>query len=369
MASVAPAVTTVWVATPACAARRVRNASCSAWLSRWKDGGVPAPRYQMARHALVVSCVSWASRPKTFTTSSPPSASTASTTKSPDDWRSAAPSERTSMPSSASATLTSPRAGRPLLEPISRCTTAAARSPASHPAIAAPGVAPSTSAVARTSAMISHRPSRRAGRVRWGAAVARTATSIVRRIEGYHGSPGRVSTHTPASGQPPSTACPTSSETPAARTAPMTRSPTTPQRRRTSATTTTTAVQTMPTSRISCQSGSSADGTASRNVARSRSKPAGGWAARLNPSRAMPEASSTSRSEARALVAGGPRRRGAAPGASRGACRSGPSRLWRCSWPGQSVMASDGHWRTARGVPAARLSRPVRARRLRARGR
>ena len=96
---------------------------------------------------------------------------------------------------------------------------------------------------------------------------------------------------------------------PTARTAPATRSATTAQRRRTSAMTTTMTVQTMPTSRTSCQSGSSAAGTASMNVARSRSKPAGGWAARLKPSSAKPDGEQRRGGPRRVAPAAGGRRR------------------------------------------------------------
>ena len=146
-----------------------------------------------------------ASRPYTLTTSRLSSSSTASTRNKPVRCRSATPSEWEETPRPSRARATSSRLGRPRLEPNVRWIAAAAITAMSRPPSTAVGVSRPSRTKLMAPKATSHRPTRRAGLVRWGDPAITTAAVTANRSAGNQTDGLVLRSDDPTGGHEPST--------------------------------------------------------------------------------------------------------------------------------------------------------------------
>ena len=240
---VSPAVTTFRVGTPPSLARRVTSASCStAWPRVTRSRG-PSPWYRILRQSLAASCVSYASRPYTLTSSARDSASRPFSTNTPAVWRSAGVRPSASTPSSRRPAVTSGISGRPAEVPNESLTADAAARATKKPASVPAGVAVSATSTPRTPNPTAQRPTLCSGRTSWGLTVNTTAAASAARTAGKRGACEPLVTASQKGGQCPTAKRADTSATTRARTNAPAASSAIAQRRPTSAASTSTIAQ------------------------------------------------------------------------------------------------------------------------------
>ena len=292
--SVVPATTTLGTGTPRVPASRVTNPSCSTCCWRVSATGA-APRYQTERHRRDSSWVSRASRPWTLTTIGRPSASSPSTRSTPLGWRAASCRSVASRSICASAAATSASEGRPTLEPSTRWTAEAAAIAVSSESSAPVGVVEPSITTDQAAPQTHHRPNRRKGSDRCGAAANETPAPSASTARGTEPVDPPVST-SDTLGQVPSSRRWTAMATPTAAAEVSTTSTSTSPRRRTNAVTTTTSAHSSSAAAPRRHSTSNVEGTSSMTPISACSNPDGGTAtaARRTPDTSETTSSSTS---------------------------------------------------------------------------